>query len=68
MDDDIEIGRVVVHGTLAGGANLLREVVERDPDLSREEKDVRQLAITGGQVAGHLVTELLAAIAQARRD
>lgn len=68
MDTDIELGRVVVHGTLAGGANVLREAVEADPELSREEKDARQLAITGGQIAGHLVTEFLAAIVQARRD
>ena len=68
MDDDIELGRFAVHGTIAGGAHALRVLIETDPALSRVEKDARQLAVTLGQGIFHIGAEAVAAAIQARRN
>ncbi|HEV2167023.1 MAG TPA: hypothetical protein VGS23_08660 [Thermoplasmata archaeon] len=68
MDTDVELGRYVAHGALAGGGKTLRDLVEADPQLTRREKDERQLVIALGELALHVLTEGVAAAVQADRD
>jgi hypothetical protein len=67
MDTDIEVGRLVTHGAIAGFAGVAHEAIEADDSLTPAERALRHALATALQGVSHALTEYVAeAIDQGR--